>query len=729
MPDFDHNKTSYPLRGMHASLTSCTQCHTKMVFTDVGHTCADCHADIHRGQLGAKCEECHSVKGWQVSIQDIKQHQNRFPLIGAHAAVACEACHTGAANGQFAGLSTTCISCHATDFQKTNNPSHTALNFPTDCQQCHSMNSWVGAQFDHAKFTGFALTGAHATLECSQCHANNNFNSAATTCVGCHLPDFNKTTNPNHRTAGFSQDCASCHNTTSWLNATFDHNKTPFPLTGAHATVQCSQCHNANNFAAAPTQCVGCHLANFQQTNNPNHVSAGFPQTCEQCHNTVSWLNANFDHSKTVFPLTGAHANVQCSQCHTTSNFAAAPTQCVGCHLMNFQQTNNPNHVSSGFPQTCEQCHNTGSWLNATFDHSKTAFPLTGAHTGVQCSQCHTTSNFASAPTQCVGCHLSSFQSATNPPHVSGGFPQTCEQCHTTATWLTSTFNHNTMTKFALTGAHTTLQCSQCHTGGPFSATSTLCASCHLTTFQQTTNPNHVAAGFPTDCSLCHSTTNWLGAVFDHSKTAFPLTGAHVALTCNSCHGNGVFVGLPTTCVSCHLTQFQRTTNPNHVASGFPQDCTLCHSTTNWTSSTFNHNNTPFPLTGAHTTVACSSCHVNGNFTTTPTDCYSCHKALYTGTTNPNHIAAGFPTTCQTCHNTTAWTGATFNHTWFPIFSGTHNQTVWVTCSACHVNPATYSTFSCIACHTHTQAATDPHHGGVRGYVYAPTTCYSCHKG
>jgi hypothetical protein len=323
---------------------------------------------------------------------------------------------------------------------------------------------------------------------------------------------------------------------------------------------------------------------------------------------------------------------------------------------------------------------------------------------------------------------MAAFQQATNPPHVSGGFSQTCEQCHTTTTWLTSTFNHNTMTKFQLTGAHVSVQCSQCHTSGAFASTTTQCAGCHLAAFQQTTNPNHAAAGFPTDCSICHSTTNWSGAVFDHSKTAFPLTGAHIGLACSSCHASGVFAGLPTACVSCHLTQFQQTTNPNHVATGFPQDCTLCHSTTNWTSSTFDHNKTVFPLTGAHTTVACSSCHINGNFTTTPTDCYSCHKSQYTGTTNPNHVTAAFPTTCQTCHNTTAWTGATFNHTWFPIYSGTH-RSVWTTCADCHVNPADYSAFTCIACHTHNKTDTDAHHGGVRNYVYAPTACYSCHKG
>jgi hypothetical protein len=140
-----------------------------------------------------------------------------------------------------------------------------------------------------------------------------------------------------------------------------------------------------------------------------------------------------------------------------------------------------------------------------------------------------------------------------------------------------------------------------------------------------------------------------------------------------------------------------------------------------WTDGTFNHNNTPFPLTGAHTTVPCASCHVNNNYTSLPADCYSCHKTDYQGTNNPSHVAAGFPTTCQTCHTTTAWTGATFNHTWFPTSHG-NAQGV---CSTCHTNSSDYTVFQCTGCHT--AAATDPNHSGVRGYVYNSINCYDCH--
>ncbi|PYU62209.1 MAG: hypothetical protein DMG55_04830, partial [Acidobacteria bacterium] len=86
VPEFDHNKTNYPLRGMHEKV-QCTQCHVKPIFTDVGKNCQDCHADIHQRKMGTDCAQCHTVLGWNNAIQQVKDHQNRFPLFGAHAAV------------------------------------------------------------------------------------------------------------------------------------------------------------------------------------------------------------------------------------------------------------------------------------------------------------------------------------------------------------------------------------------------------------------------------------------------------------------------------------------------------------------------------------------------------------------------------------------------------------------------------------------------------------------
>jgi predicted CXXCH cytochrome family protein len=797
-PEFDHNRTRFPLRGQHLGV-ACTQCHTKPVFSNVGAKCADCHADIHRGQMGARCEQCHTVNGWKVSVQAIQNHQNRFPLIGAHAAVECDACHKGAATGQFQGLSTQCYSCHAESFQQASNPNHVTSQFSTNCQQCHSMNSWLDATFDH-NATGFPLSGAHATTPCANCHVNGNYNLTNTACVSCHLKDFQSTTNPNHAQQGFAQTCETCHNTSAWQPAQFDHSKTNFPLTGAHASAQCAQCHVNNNFNITNTTCVSCHLKDYQGTTNPNHAQQGIAQTCETCHNTAAWQPAQFDHTKSGFPLTGAHATLPCAQCHVNNNYNITDTTCVSCHLKDYQGATSPNHVQANIPQTCQQCHDTTSWGSANFNHASTGWPLTGAHAAVACGQCHVNGNYnlTTADTQCAACHMTDFQSTTNPNHVAAKFPTDCSGCHNTTSWQGATFNHastgwaltgfhasvpcaqchingnynlttantqcaschmpdyqkttnpnhvtagfptdcsgchNTIswlgavfnhasTGWALTGAHTTVACSQCHVNGNYSLTAanTKCDSCHMTDFRNTTNPGHVAAGFPTDCSVCHNTTSWLGAVFNHASTGWALTGAHSTVQCSQCHVNNNYSLNSTACVTCHLKDFQSATSPNHVTSGFPQVCDVCHTTTAWIPSSFNHNNTAFPLTGAHTSVPCANCHVNNNYTTVPTDCYSCHKADYTATTNPNHTAAGFPTTCATCHNTTDWLQATFNHTYFPMNHGNANGV----CSTCHTNQSDYTIFTCTNCHQKTQ--TDNDHRGVNGYVYNSVNCYQCHR-
>jgi len=727
IPEFDHNKTRYPLQGMHQNV-ACMQCHTKPVFANVGSKCADCHADIHRRQMGAACETCHTVKGWDVSLQAVQNHQNRFPLMGAHAALDCEACHKGAAVGQFMGLSIQCYSCHARDYQQATNPNHLAGKFPTTCEQCHGVDNWFNAKFDHAA-VGFPLTGAHATLQCVQCHVNNNYNltSANTVCVSCHLNDYNTAVSPvNHVQAGFPTTCETCHDTLAWTDGKFDHSTTGWALTGAHATVTCTQCHVNSNYKLTNTACVSCHLKDFQATTNPNHVQQGFAQTCESCHNTAAWQPAQFDHSKSGFPLTGAHATTPCAQCHVNNNYTITNTACVSCHQNDYNTAVSPvNHIQLGFPTTCQNCHDTVSWLNGKFDHSTTGWALTGTHATTPCAQCHVNNNYSltSANTVCVSCHLNDYNTAVSPVnHIQAAFPTTCNTCHDTVVWTDGKFDHSA-TGWALTGTHLTTPCTQCHVNNNYKLTNTACVSCHQTDYNNALSPvNHVAAGFPTTCDSCHDTVVWTDGKFNHTTTGFALTGAHATLQCTQCHVNNNYKLSSTACVTCHQTDYNNARTPvDHVTLGFPTTCDMCHDTVAWTDATFNHNNTPFPLTGAHTTVPCANCHVNNNYTTVPTDCYSCHKADYQGTTNPNHTAAGFPTTCQTCHTTTSWAGATFNHTWFPTSHG-NAQGV---CSTCHTNSSNYAVFTCTNCHT--QATTTQQHQGVKNFVWNSTNCYQCH--
>ncbi len=110
---------------------------------------------------------------------------------------------------------------------------------------------------------------------------------------------------------------------------------------------------------------------------------------------------------------------------------------------------------------------------------------------------------------------------------------------------------------------------------------------------------------------------------------------AYIRLACENCHTTG-YTGTPTECYACHQSDYENTTDPNHVTQNYPHDCTLCHNTSNWDDANFDHNTTQFPLTGAHIQVSCENCHSNG-YTGTPTDCFACHQDDFNGTTDPPH--------------------------------------------------------------------------------------------
>jgi hypothetical protein len=146
--EFKHSETRFPLRGRHTE-AECSDCHVDPNFSNVRSKCQDCHADLHRRKNGAECQLCHNPNGWEVSLHNIyNEHLDRFPLIGAHAAVDCYACHKVGTVGEFNrfGLSTQCVSCHQDMYLKAKSPNHVALGYSLECQQCHiSMDTWYRA--------------------------------------------------------------------------------------------------------------------------------------------------------------------------------------------------------------------------------------------------------------------------------------------------------------------------------------------------------------------------------------------------------------------------------------------------------------------------------------------------------------------------------------------------------------------------------------------------------
>lgn len=429
---FEHAATGFALEGAHFG-TQCRSCHESLVFARVGTACADCHKDAHRGELGFRCETCHTSRTWTNQREMFQVHnRTRFPLLAAHASVDCEACHAGTQPFQYANTPTECVGCHERDFQRTTFPSHVAGGFSRRCEDCHAvtLRAWQGARFSHP--ASFPLTGPHGSVPCATCHPNGTAGTSRE-CFACHQQDYNRVSNPNHVAGNFSRQCEECHSSNSWRPATLDHNRTRFPLTGAHAPLDCARCHAGGRYTGTPTNCYACHEPSYRSASNPSH--SGFPTTCESCHSTNAWRPANFDHNRTNFPLTGAHRSVDCARCHTGGRYAGTPSDCYACHRGDYDRTNNPNHASAGFPTRCQDCHTTGAWRPASFDHDGRYFPIySGKHRGQwsSCGDCHVNpGNYRAF--ECINCHAHTRSEMDREHREVNGYQyasRSCYQCH-----------------------------------------------------------------------------------------------------------------------------------------------------------------------------------------------------------------------------------------------------------------------------------------------------------
>ncbi len=225
-----------------------------------------------------------------------QKHVSPGQLSAAHASMAqnCAACHTpyeGAENSK-------CISCHANNqalLQRQPTAFHASIG---NCTQCHFEHQGINARLvtmDHNKLAeiGFDLMAAAAsdseqmkvrtqlkgwlrmhegTLPTIS-HPRVTSLEATLDCVSCHG------TKDRHQGL-FGKGCVSCHETTQWTIADFQH---PSPR-----STDCAQCHQAppshymmhfemvSKKIAAQGQGNGC--CEGVQVNQ-----------CYRCHRTTSW--------------------------------------------------------------------------------------------------------------------------------------------------------------------------------------------------------------------------------------------------------------------------------------------------------------------------------------------------------------------------------------------------------------------------------------------------------
>lgn len=360
---FDHKSTDFPLEGLHQQV-DCKVCHKSLTFAEAPTQCVDCHTDIHNMSVGNECARCHTPQSWIVDIIPELHEMSGFPLVGTHSTVTCSQCHVSETNLRFSPIGNDCINCHQDNYMATTDPNHQQAGYSTNCIECHDPLSlgWTAELVNH---DFFPLEQGHDINDCKRCHLTTNYSDASPECVSCHQSDYAATTNPNHTTLNFSNNCAECHTIAGWSPSNFDHNSI-HPLLGAHSAIanDCNKCH-AQGYTNTPNTCVGCHLADYNATTNPNHVAAQFPDDCAQCHSETAWTPSTFDHDDKYFPIySGKHREAwnSCTECHINNNYASF--SCINCHEHSNQADVDDKHKDvNGYSYTsnaCFSCHPTG---------------------------------------------------------------------------------------------------------------------------------------------------------------------------------------------------------------------------------------------------------------------------------------------------------------------------------------------------------------------------------
>jgi len=397
---FDHNLAGYKLEGKHAK-TSCTDCHQSKNIKDekaaakkyswmgLKTECLSCHEDYHQNTLAVTCLDCHDHEAFKPAPK-FNHDKSKFPLLGSHKKQDCIECHKKSVkNGkefqQYTNLKfQNCTACHE-DVHKN--------KFGQNCKECHSETSFLvlknGNRFNHDQ-TDFPLKGKHQTVTCKKCHiVDVKTPLKHQNCFDCH-EDYHK---GDFIAGGIQKNCRECHDEQGFKQASYtleNHQKSLFPLEGAHIATPCFACHQKEErwkFRKIGRDCKDCH----EDVHKNSIKEMYFPQqNCKSCHQSETWHTVQFNHEQTGFILDGAHQQQSCKECHfektqpTSFVFKEVSNRCKSCH-----EDKHRGQFDYYGEQSCLRCHNNASFKNNVFNHDKTKFPLEGKHKEAACSACH----------------------------------------------------------------------------------------------------------------------------------------------------------------------------------------------------------------------------------------------------------------------------------------------------------------------------------------------------
>lgn len=216
---FDHPTVSggFRLLGAHAWIR-CASCHgpnMEPLFQPANdQDCIACHdTEYNRehpgGRFPTTCLSCHTVETWSGATFDHAAGSGGFRLLGAHARLACEDCHspTDWSIPFDPSSDQDCIACHTADYQRE----HTGSGFPTTCLTCHTIETWGGASFrDHDAQFFPIYSGAHRGRwqDCQTCHVQPD-NFQVFSCLSCH--EQGETDSHHRGESGYRYESSACY--------------------------------------------------------------------------------------------------------------------------------------------------------------------------------------------------------------------------------------------------------------------------------------------------------------------------------------------------------------------------------------------------------------------------------------------------------------------------------------------------------------------------------------
>jgi hypothetical protein len=222
--------------------------------------------------------------------------------------------------------------------------------------------------------------------------------------------------------------------------AAAQHALTGFPLIGHHANLPCDACHGESQ---PRPECGTCHKSPHGN---------GLDKVCEDCHTPgLAFEDVRFKHA--AEGLFAFHADVACIKCHEGARFGRASRNCAGCHA---------DFHKGALGRDCYECHRGTIWSITSFNHSSTGFPLMGAHSGLECGDCHRdlqSFRIVPRPTGCASCHEKDYRRSPF-QHAAYGAGTDCQECHLQDSW---SYAHSPAWFNVQTGTHAGIGCTACH--------------------------------------------------------------------------------------------------------------------------------------------------------------------------------------------------------------------------------------------------------------------------